>query len=200
MNAGFGSVTLLKSLVLPVSLRAQSGWDDALARLGRGVVAQFEQFTGRTFGREADAEFFCDAARKVVSLPRYPLEEVSEIALRLSLEAGYEAQTDVIANTDLKAGLVILSQPLGSIDDQIRVTYTGGFWWDTTEDSSGTLPTGAATVPDDLITAWMMQVQHAAQQTNLFTTQAIDVKKANVAEYDLIPAVKRTLLAHIRYT
>ena len=199
MNAGFGSIALLKSLVLPVTLRAETTWDEALARLGRGVVAQFEAHCSRTFQRAASTTMFCDAARRVISVPRLPLESVSEIALRLALESSYTAQADLIASTDLKAGIITLSQIPGTTQDHLRITYTGGWWWDTTEDSTGTLPTGAATVPDDMNMAWMLQVQHLAQQHNLFTTQAVETKKGTFPETDLIPAVKRTLAGYVRY-
>jgi len=201
VNSGFGSIALLKSLVLPVALRSETTWDTALARLGRGVVSQFERHCSRTFERAAGTLFFCDAARRSVNLTRTPVESVTEVALRLATENSYEVQTDAISSLDLSSGVLTLAQILGTTQDQLRITYTGGWWWDTTEDSSGSLPSGATTVPDDMIMAWMLQVQHLAQQLNLFTTQSIETgKKSTFPDTDLIPAVKRTLAGYIRYS
>lgn len=201
MNSGFGSTHYLKSLILPPQLRERTEWDDALAALGRGVVAQFQNVCNRTFARMASAIYIRDAACLTVSLSRYPLESVTSISLRLATESLFTLQdSSVIANTDLDAGLIHLAQPLGGTRDQIKIIYTGGYWWNVSEDESDTQPDNSNTVPDDLISAWSQQVQHLVEVTQLLKAQSAQSGKdaPKTEGLKLLPGVTDILQRHIR--
>jgi hypothetical protein len=43
---------------------------------------------------------------------------------------------------------------------RLQVTYTGGFWFDTTEDGSGVMPATATPLPAAVKSAWYLQCQH----------------------------------------
>lgn len=197
MNSGFGSTTFLKTLVLPPQLRGRADWDEALALMGRGVVAAFQAITNRVFARLASAAYIRDAAVRTISVPRYPIETVASISLKLATEAAFTVQTEVVANTDLESGLIHLTQILGGHRDQVKAIYTGGWWWNTAEDESDAQPSGSNLVPDDVISAWAMQVQHQIEVTGLMKAQSAQAKP-ETAEIKLLPAVMDILKPHIR--
>lgn len=199
MNTGFGSLTQLKALVLPESLRAETTWDAQLTALGLGVVAMFERHCNRLFLRTAGDVYYHDAAARVLSVPRYPIETVTTVALKLALETSYTTQADIVANTDLGAGLIHLTQILGGAQDQIKVTYTGGLWWDTTEDASGTQPAGSTAVHADLIQAWAQQVQHQIEAADLLKLGSAKDKPAT-SGMEMLPLVKNILRPHTRFS
>lgn len=198
-NAGFGSLTLLKKLVLPETLRSKTTWDAQLTQMGLGVVAAFERHCNRLFARGTGLLYYRDAACRTVSVPTFPIESVTSIGLRLALESAYTTQADIVANVDNGAGLIYLTQVLGGSQDQLKITYAGGLWWDTTENDSGSLPAGATAVPADLISAWAAQVQHQVEASDMLKLVSVNAKPAT-GSLELLGLVKDMLMQHIRFS
>jgi hypothetical protein len=157
MNAGLSSLTKLKQQLLAEALRASTKYDAALSAIGLGVAAQFEKYCNRKFARVAADTFTCSADRDHVFLPRYPVEDVTEIALKTDETTGFEVQSNVVISREDSNGMVYWGAFLGPFYGRIRITFTGGYWWDSTEEGNDTLPTGATAVPDDLYLAWVLQ-------------------------------------------
>lgn len=157
MNAGLSSLTKLKQQLLAEALRAGTKYDAALLAIGLGVAAQFEKYCNRKWARVESDTYTCSADRDHVFLPRYPVEDVTELALKTDETTGFEVQASTVINREDSNGYVYWGGFLGPHYGRIRLTYTGGYWWDITEEGNDTLPTGATAVPNDLYLAWILQ-------------------------------------------
>jgi len=157
MNAGLSNLITLKRELLLASDAAGTDYDAAVAALGLGVASMFESYCDRKLLRTVDDVFECPADRYSVVVPRYPIEAVNSVEMRDSIASGWEEQADLPDNYLPEAGLVQFGAMPGVYPATLRITYTGGFWWDTSEDSSGTKPTGATAVPTALVSAWHLQ-------------------------------------------
>jgi hypothetical protein len=72
---------------------------------------------------------------------------------------------------DLRSGLVQFAAPPGGGTDRLVITYTGGFWLDPLDGSE--MPSGATALPDDLLEAWVSEVQAQAEARSLFDAAGI---------------------------
>lgn len=159
MNAGLSSLTSLKAQILAASLRARTDWDTQLFALGLGVAGAIEGSLGRRLARLPGDTHTVPGNQDVISLPRYPLEAVSAVAYRERVTDDWSDATSSLFTWNAASGLVYLEGQLTTATGQIRVTYTGGYWWDDTENNSGSLPAGATALPAALLTAWHTQVE-----------------------------------------
>lgn len=161
MDLGLGTLATLKRHVLKPALAAETTWDAMLQDLGKGVAASLERYCNRKFARVvgATAEFSADRINLI--LPRYPVETITSLELRGSASEDYEVQTqaDIIAERDDQAGLIGFLAPLGEYYGSIRVTWTGGYWYDTAETEDTSQPVGTTLLPADLRWAWVLQCQ-----------------------------------------
>lgn len=157
MNAGFSSLTALKGQLLAVTLRSRTDWDSQLTALGLGVAATIEDSLGRKLARLLGDTHTVPGDTAVVSLPRYPIETITAVAYRDRSAADWQDATGQLYTWSSAAGLAYLDGQLTDHLGQVRVTYSGGYWWDTSETTPGTLPTGAAALPAALHSAWLTQ-------------------------------------------
>jgi len=199
MNAGFSSLSALKAQLLAEALRVDSSYNDTLRAIGLGVAGQFERHCNRKFLRTEDATFECSADRPVVVLDRYPVESIATVELKTDATTGWETQTDFILNWDAKSGLVYWAHFAGDYYASLRFTFTGGYWWDITEENNDTLPDGATALPDDLKLAWLTQCRSNWQamdkigQDILKTGSSSNLVAGTLAGLDLNEAVKKQI-------
>lgn len=206
MNAGLASLTYLKIQLLAEKHRIDAAYDAPLTAIGLGVALLMEKFCNRQFERTVDATVEFPGDRDTLCVPRLPLESISALALASDYATGFEA-TDLtwIASVDNRSGVVQFTGNLGTHLQRARLTYTGGWWWDTSEDASGALPSGATALPADVLLAWVMQCKKCWE---VFDAQGTGIAKGgsnvsilglSLAGLDLLPLVKQTLQPHIRY-
>jgi len=156
MNAGLSNLISLKRRLLLASDVAASTYDDAVKAVGLGVAGLLEATCDRKFERLTGQIHEISGNRTYVVVPRYPLESVASVQVRESAAAGWTTVDPSNYNFVGDAGLVtFLTHQTGAMGT-LRVTYTGGFWWDTSEDFSMTKPTGATEIPAGLLQAWVM--------------------------------------------
>lgn len=203
MNAGLGSLKLLKAQLLASTLVNQTTYDAEIALLGQGVAAGFERATNRLFVRTAGATAEFPGDQSVLVLPRYPIETVTSIEFRASPADPYVVQdaSGVLQSRDDAAGIVETWGPLGSWRGSIRVTWTGGWWWDTTEDDTGVQPVGSTALPADVRLAWVLQCRHVwSRMDALRAGLAMEPdKRSKLGDLELIPEVLATLRQHTRH-
>lgn len=204
MNAGLSNLRTLKRHLLAERLRPELTWDSEIAAIGLGVAASMERYCNRVFERAAGITWSTSSlGRTAFVLPRYPIEAVTAVDLRTSYSDAWESQTlsDLILQVDESAGLVIFNEALGWNGSVVRFTFTGGYWWDTTEDSSGTLPSGATALPADLQHAWLLQCAEVWSRRDNLGTGLVKAPSASakLSEYDIIPAVAGVLRSYIRH-
>lgn len=197
-----GSLKFLKEQLLAEALRVDTAYDDALQTIGAGVAGQFEKFCNRKFARVENDTATCSADRDHFYLPRYPFETISEVAKQSDAASGFVALTSAIQNTDPQTGLVFFNSRQGQWWETLRFTYTGGYWFDTSEDESGEMPAGATALPDDLRLAWVLQckeVWNHNDKLGLGLAGTDPAKKPSFAPLELISSVKEILNAYRRF-
>ena len=201
MNLGLGNLTELKSQLLAASLRTDTNYDAAITAIGQGVAQQFDRFCNRGFARTVGEQDIFSADRRHWYLRRFPVEAITECAKKDS-EADswveYRLPPDgssLIQQMQLDQGYVMFIAIQGYYWSRLRITYTAGFWFDTTEDNTGVLPNTATPLPSDVKLAWYLQCQHVWKRWEKLgagITERPELSSA-LAQLDLIPQVKQLL-------
>lgn len=199
LTAGFLELSQLKDVVLPEELRDEISYDTRLERLGMGVAMQLNRHCGRVFEREEDSVYSTTADRTSLSLPRYPVEDISEVVLVCG-----SSRTDITADIHTQgtaSGIVQFSRILGSYDDRVEATYTGGYWLD----DGGTQPTGSTSLPWDVQHAFEVQCQAVIEHTNYLGTASARTDKEGrgqpkLADLDLLDVVEKILRPYRRFS
>ena len=202
MSAGFDSLTDLKAYLLPSTLRGRDDWDTEIAILGKGVAAAFDRYCNRLFARRTGATMIVPADRWHVVVERYPIEQVTQVELKRDEETGWQAQEGAVEFVREDNGVVDFGSIMGRPNELLRLTYDGGYWWDESEDNSGSLPSGATALPEDLHLAWLQQVKDLWIRRDKLGQSFHREDQAPAAELlkgELLPMVKHTLSAYRRY-
>ncbi len=201
MNAGLGNLIGLKQHLLPAGMLTNTDYDVQVTAIGKGVASRLEGVCNRYFLRTVDDIYEFPSETAQVILPRFPVETITKIEQRDTTAGGWYELIGCILNFSQPSGWVYLGGPLGAFGSRLRITFTGGFWWDTTEDNSGVKPTGATLLPDDLKLAWMIQCAHLWQSKDRMGIGASKEpnKFSALKEYDLVPEVKDLLRDYVRF-
>lgn len=205
MNAGFSNLLGLKKHLLATSQQSGTAYDTPITDLGLGIAAMIERYCGRQFLRIVADTAILAADQIQFLLPRFPLESISAIDLKVSESAGWVAQTvnDFIKTIGLAEGIVYLPEGAdpGDYSTQVRFTYTGGYFWNILEPTDNSYPTalpaGATALPADLKLAWLLQCRAV---WNSFDKLGVNVAAPDdgsvgraLAELELSPQVKLML-------
>lgn len=205
MNAGLSNLYTLKQQLLAEALRASTKYDAQLQAIGTGVAGLLEKFCNRKFARVEGDTFICSADREAVYLPRYPVEDLTAVALKSDETVGWETQTSFVLNRNDVSGHVYWGGYAGPDYAQLRFTYTGGYWFDETEENEDTLPTGATAIPGDLQLAWLLQCRIVWQsidklgQDIIKTGSSATTQIGQLAGLALNDQVKELLQGYRRY-
>ncbi len=132
MNCGLGNLDTLKRALIP-SLVKNPQFDGLIQSIGRGVAGAFDQFCNRKFAyKENFTEIFM-GNRAFWYAARFPFISVAKVELKYF-------QTD--SWTDITAQPLIVNPETGQLNFgytpwpaplQCRITYTGGYWFQTLE-------------------------------------------------------------------
>jgi hypothetical protein len=200
VNAGFSNLSYLKDRLLLASDASGSDLDDAVLALGRAVAGLFESECDRTFGRAVNAVYEAPADRDYVIVPRYPLESVTSAEVRDNLVDGWRA-ADLLNILPL-AGVVYFVGDIGVYGSTARITYTGGYWWDETENNTGTQPAGSTIIPQGLVLLWVQFCKYLWDRSSIENSAkagfASELEKFITKESDLPEFVKRGLMPYRR--
>lgn len=208
MDLGLGNLTQVKTRIVVNNAQvARTTWDAMIAQVARGVAGAIDKFCNRVFARAAATTDLFTADRMCWVMSRFPVESIDTIELRSGLSSDWQDQgavESVLQDYNPESGLIQFGNTMGSAIDRVRVTYTGGYWYDTTEDGTGTLPQGAATIPADVVEAWLIQCKEAFNTIDPLglgigaaATDNDPAKK--LTELKLVPQVKSMLAGHVRY-
>jgi hypothetical protein len=200
MNAGLSNLATLKAHLLAPALAASTDYDARIATVGQAVLGLFEQHTGRIFAYAAGEAVILSGRWSIFILERLPIQTITTIEARESEGDDWVTQTEGLDYFSAKSGVVKLSAQLTAGTGQIRVTYTGGFWWEQLEPTDfaypSTMPTGATPLPPALQAAWLLQCEHTWRQLDKLGTAITEAPPAQaLPPINLIPAVERQLAA-----
>lgn len=202
MSAGFDSLTDLKAFLLPGVIRADDDFDVEIALLGKGVAAAFDRYCNRRFPRLTGATEIVSADRWHYVVARYPVEQVTKVEQKSDEATGWVEQAGAVEFIREDNGVIDFGSIMGRSNELLRITYDGGYWFDESEDNSGTLPSGATALPDDLHLAWLQQVKDLWTRRDKLGQSFRQADQAAVADLlrgELLPMVRHTLHAYRRY-
>lgn len=194
------SLTQLKAAILPAAMRSRTDFDTQLTTIGNAVQALFEQHCNRRLTYAASETHTQNGADLLcLSLPRYPVVSVASLTLR-DVSAVDTTLDLTETRLDKQAGLLHFRATPGDWYDQLLVVSTGGYYVDTSENQSGSLPSGATALPDDLRSAYYLQCKALAEaQGILGAGAAASEKDKTKAEADLLPMVASVLRQYRRF-
>lgn len=198
MNAGLSNLINLKEQLLPGSVLAGGKYDTLIAAVGLGVADGFDLYTNRRLAYSAADTVTFTGDRYGFYLPRYPIHAVSAIETRGDAATGWESWgtslTDLY-NYNAETGWVDFGGVLGASSLMVRVTWSGGYWFDTSEEGTGTLTTGATALPASLLLAFYLQCKELWSKMDPLRVSMSSNPEEGIAlsKLDLVPTVKRTL-------
>jgi len=165
-DLGLGTLVQLKRFLLSAGIVAETTYDEVLTFIGKGVAAQIDRHCNRTFKRGVSITEDFRGGTDYLPLARYPVESIASIGLKSSGESVFTTQADVIDTAALDTGCLLLTGYIGSERDQLRVTYTGGYWYDVSDDGSGSQPSGSTLLPAEIQMTWLYECQHVWEAAN----------------------------------
>lgn len=200
MDAGLGSMTVLKRALLPQAQWLPTTFDANILVIGLGVARSFDRYCDRKFSRGTHVDTFT-GERGVWFLSSTPVESVTSVEEKTDETAGWATITNAYNNLETVSGRLCFGDDVSDYETLVRVTYVGGYWWDTTDELTDTLPAGATALPDEVKMAWLLQCQHQwSVRDKLGSAVAMPAgESAKLGDYDLLPDVKRILDSYIRY-
>lgn len=208
MNLGLGNLNDLKTFILPESIRAQTDKNAVLQSIGKGVSGLMERMCNRWFARTVGAQDVFSADRDGWTLSRFPVESITSVEVKTTDAEGWVAQTGLIDVSHLERGLILFSGLPADPRSLVRITYTGGYFFETLEPTDGGYPTatpsGSTAVPDSLKLAWLSQCQAVFEGKDHLLPKGIsretgDTVPLNLGDIKLLPSVADTLRHFTRY-
>lgn len=201
MNCGLGNLATLRAFLVSDAEQAKTTYNAKLAIIGKGVAGLMEGYCNRKWFRTVNDTVVFSGGRPHYFVPRYPFEGTPTVDMKITTSDDWTSFTGSPQMLEPSSGLVRFGFSPGQIDlALLRITYTGGYWFDTTEDSSGSLPSGATALPDDLQLAWLTI---CAEYWNKFDKLGIAItgdpdKKTKIGELNISPFAKEILRRYKR--
>jgi hypothetical protein len=209
MNAGLTNLTTLKNHLLPKTMATDDRFDQVITDIGLGVAGLFDTFLNRDLVYKEDDEVICSGDRPHFCLSRYPVVAIKSIAMRYFDSNPWQDITGQPMRTDARAGMVHFGGVLGTEALQVRIVWTGGYWYDQLDPDDegypGAAPTGAAVLPNELRSAFLLQCRAVWQAIDKLgadltsTGSSSQFVTGSLSGLDLSPAVKQVLNEYIRY-
>jgi hypothetical protein len=170
MDLGLGNLDDVKQFVLPPAIIGDTQYDKVLSVIAGGIAQAFETYCNRKFSRVVNDQVTFDAMRKFYLTPRFPFEAYSMVELRSTNTDAWEDITTAVVQDDPSIGWIYFGCFVGDPICLVRLTYTGGFFYETQEPllADGTanpayptaVPAGSYPVPPSLKNAWLLQCLH----------------------------------------
>jgi hypothetical protein len=206
-DLNLGTLGQLKRRLINAGEVADTTYDETITAIGRGMAALFDTYCNRTLKRGVSITEDFRGNTDLLLLARYPVESVASIGLQEVGESTFTTQTDIVDTVGLNSGVLQLVSQLGTKNSRIRVTYSGGYWYDNTDDGTGSLPSGATLLPYDLQDAWFLACQHVWTSLDIKGVAHTSAKvpgyefiNTRLSLLDLPPLIKTVLNQYRRLT
>lgn len=194
------SLTQLKARLFPANWSSVTTHDTLLTHLGNAAQALVEKYLARKITRTAGDTQTFTGDLTLLQLARFPVETLTALDIQTEDGGTWEDILDAAVRVGKPTGLITLSGQQGVHTDTIRATFTGGFYVDTSENQSGSLPSGATALPDDLREAWYQVTQALFNTAQNAAVQAdqIDGDKPAASATAELPTLAKVLLEKYR--
>jgi hypothetical protein len=207
MNIGLGNLTELKGQLLAASLRSDTNYDAVITGIGLGMANLFDRYCNRTFCRTVGKQDVFSADRRHWYLSAYPVETITGNEKCDDLKDGFVSfplppdGSSLIQQSQLDQGYIMFISIQGYYFSRIRITYTGGYWFDPSDPSdpsySGpqTMPAGATLLPAAVKSAWYLQCQQVWKRIDKLGAQISENPEGQTTldNMELAPMVKQLL-------
>lgn len=222
MNAGFSNLDWLKKQLIADSLQDDNRFDDRILAIGKGIATSFERYCNREFVYAAGIKEVFSGDRPFWAARRYPVTQFTKVELRFFRADDWTDISGQPLSADEEKGMIHFGYTLGRSPMQVRLTYNGGFFWNTLEpkdaayledppfpddiaNNSAGLDPEKFRLPDDLRLAWLTQCRKVWEAIDKVGDKILDVgsntknPSESLAGLDLVPQVKDTLFYYRRH-
>jgi hypothetical protein len=228
MNAGFSNLDWLKKQLLANTLASDKSFDAALLAIGKGAAAAMARWCNREFPYRQGIQEIFTADRSFWFTNRPVVSVFSAVELRYFRA---DAWTDISGqplSTDESKGYINFGYTLGRNPMQVRLTYNGGYYFNTLEpDDASYIDPGQPAwwqaapadilqnaagidpcqfrLPDDLLLAWLLQCRKVWEAIDKTGEHVLSVgsntrnPSESLAGLDLIPQVQGMLQPYKRF-
>lgn len=197
----------LKAHLLAGTMASDTRFDPVILDIGRAVAGLFDAATNRELAYQVDAEILFTGDRSHYVLPRYPVASIKSVQMRFYDSQPWQDITGQPLRTNPSSGLVHFGGVLGTEALQVRMVWTGGYWFNTSdgEDGPEVKPEGATELPMDLRGAFQIQCRTVWQSLDKLGTDILKTGSSSqfvsgsISSLDLAPMVKQVLNEYVRY-
>ena len=223
MNVGFSNLDTLKKFLLPGTMQSDKTFDSTIAIIGKGVAGMFDTFCNRKFQfMDLDTIIF-QGDRSHYYLPRFPLLSVATVEMRYFLADAWNNISGQPIAWNPETGLLHFGYTLGRNPLQVKVTYSGGYWFDPLEPDDSAFPSSQPDIianpvgvtlnggsleaikfnmPESIQTAWLLQCAEVWKRKDKLGVNLVDAPaEAHSREklIDILPMVESILKPFVRY-
>lgn len=209
MKCGLTNLETLKQHLLEQELMSDARFDPTIAAIGNAVAGMFDELCNRKLAYDAQAVASIAADCDFMVLPHYPVVEIASVEVKGAGESEWTAMANEPLMCNDQSGLVYFSGQLGGNRDLVRVTYSGGYWFETLEPGEDGYPSaqpdGAVELPGALRGAFLVQCEqlwqtHDRLGTGVAGGDGSQFLNTRLSTLELVPLVKETLKRFVRYS
>ena len=215
MNCGLGNLDTLKRHLLPSgSLAAETRFDAVIIDVGRGVAGLMDRHCNRVFAWGENITQIFRGNRSHWYMPNFPVAAFGKVELRYFKADNWSDISGQPLSINEETGLLSFGYTLGVDPIQVRVTWSGGYWFEQLEPDDDGYPSappaaiasctalepGKFMLPDDLRMAWWMQCREVWNKLDKLGTGLVDKpdQQTLTGALKLAPAVEDVLRPYRR--
>jgi hypothetical protein len=215
MNCGLGNLDSLKTHLLASSLMADTRFDQVIQDIGKGVAGLMNTYCNRNFVYGENLTQIFRGARSHWYMPNYPVSVFTKVELRYFKSDNWTDISGQPLACNEETGLLSFGYTLGVDPIQVRVTWSGGHWFEMLEPGDAgypsNLPASIANctaiepskfnLPDALRLAWLLQCREVWNKIDKLGTGMVDKpdQQSLTGSLKLSPMVEDVLNGYKRY-
>jgi hypothetical protein len=190
-------------------------FDPHILSIGLGMAGLFDSICNRRFAYAENTQHVFTGDRPHYYLRNFPVVSVARVEMRYFLADAWADITGQPISWNPETGLLHFGYTLGRNPLQVRVTWTGGYWWPTLEPSDpgapGTLPAAVQNsgalgmseylLPDVIKQAWLLQCQYVWANRDKLGYGLVDEagKAEKLSTLEVVPLVRTMIEPYRRY-
>lgn len=189
MNCGLGNLDSLKRHLMPATMLSNKQFDKRLVDIGLGVAALFDSYCNRKFAYGENLTQIFRGARSHWYMPNFPVVSFAKVELRYFKADNWTDISGQPLAVNEETGLLSFGYTLGVDPIQVRVTWTGGYWFETLEPEGddgfpSPVPDAIANntalepskfmLPADVRLAWLLQCGEVWNKIDKLGTSMVD--------------------------